>query len=155
MQQTIVGISLGTRIIGIAVYRIGLVDWQIKSFRDRQNAQRMYAISGSLLRLCSEYDCHVVTIKLPHRLESHKSVLDLYRHLERKMKAHGITVTTYTLEDIKKVMPDGGSKSKLSRWVAVNYPELHDVYRRDRANDNTYHTKLFEAVAAVHCYIHT
>lgn len=155
MAQSIIGISLGTRTMGVAIMRNRhLLDWQIKTFKGVMNQQKLYMISGAILKLIKDYDAKEITIKMPHKADTHKNITTLNRHLTNILTAHNIAMHYYTLEDIKAAL-GVGNKQELLTWATNGkYKELRFVYAKEQTSKNSYHIKLFEAVAALHTHIH-
>lgn len=102
MLQGIIGISLGTRSIGIVVIRKGqLVNWQVKSFREKMNQQKLHMISGAVLKFIRENNSNTVILKMPHRDHTYATISLLKKHLLKSLITHGISVHVYSLSDIK------------------------------------------------------
>lgn len=155
LQHSILGISLGSRSIGIAVMRNErLIDWQIKSFADAMNEQKLHIITGSIVRLIRDNDIASLVLKLPLSLELHANLVALKKHLLKTCASKGIAVTSYTLSDIKALVGEGVcNKQELAACMVTQYPELRFVYMKEQHARNSYYLKLFEAVAVLH--IHT
>lgn len=155
-QHATLGISLGSRSIGIAVMRNErLIDWQIKSFADAMNEQKLHIITGSILKLIRDNDIASLVLKLPLSLELHANLVALKKHLLKTCAAKGIAVTCYTLSYIKAFVGERVcNKQDLATCMVTLYPELRFVYMKEQHARNSYYLKLFEAVAALHVYIH-
>ena len=105
MLQNMLGISIGTRSIGIAVIRRGhLLDWQVKSFKGKMNQQKLYMISGAVLKLIRENSSKEVILKMPHKSHIYTNVELLKKHLTKSLATHKIPVHTYSLSDIKTAL---------------------------------------------------
>lgn len=150
------GISLGSRSIGIALMRNGkLVDWQVKSFTDAMNEQKLHFIAGSLMKVVREHGVASVVLKLPLAYEVHINIVTLKKHLLKAFNAKDITVECCTLRDIKTALSKTVcNKQELATCMVALYPELRFVYLQEQKARNCYYLKLFEAVAALHIHIH-
>jgi RNase H-fold protein (predicted Holliday junction resolvase) len=156
MAQSIIGISIGTRSIGIAVIRKGqLLDWQMKSFKGRMNQQKLYMISGAVLKLMREYNSSEVVFKMPDKSQAYTNIALLKKHLTKSLTAHKDSIYFYSLSDIKSSLDVSiRNKQRLLEWGASNYRQLKIVYLKELKNKNSYYIKLFEAVAVLHIHIH-
>lgn len=156
MPQNMLGISIGTRSVGIAVFRKGhLVEWQVKSFKGKMNEQKPYMISGAILKLVREYDCKEVVIRMPNKAHNYENVILLKKHLSKSLTNRRIPIYWYSLSDIKEGLDISiCNKQELLDWTANNYTQLRLVYAKEKKNKNSYYVKLFEAVAALHIHIH-
>jgi len=153
--HAILGISLGSRSLGIAVMRNGkLLDWQVKSFAEAMAPQKLHMITGAVMRVVKEYDVGSVSIKLPVAFEMHTNLVALKRHLFKVLAAWSIPIHSYPLSDIKRALGDAVcNKEQLATCIATLYPELRFVYLKEQQARNPYYRKLFEAVAVLHIRI--
>lgn len=156
MDQSIIGISIGTRSIGIALIRERqLLDWQVKSFKGKMNQQKLYMISGAVLNLMRKYNSTEVVFKMPDRSQVYENVALLKKHLTKSLMSHNVVIYFYSLTDIKTALGVSiYNKQKLLEWGAGTYKQLKVTYVKELKNKNSYYIKLFEAVAVLHIHIH-
>jgi hypothetical protein len=156
MAQSIIGISIGTRSIGIALIRNGqLLDWQVKSFKGKMNQQKLYMISGAVLKLTREYHSAEVVFRMPDKSQIYTNITLLKKHLTKALTAHKVAIHFYSLADIKSALgPTVCNKQKLLEWGADTYRQLKVIYLKEQKNKNSYYIKIFEAVAVLHIHIH-
>lgn len=156
MPQNMLGISIGTRSVGIAIFRKKqLVDWQVKSFKGKMNEQKPYMISGAILKLLREYECNEVVLRVPNKAHCYKNIILLKKHLSKSIANRKIPIHCYSLVDIKKGLDVSiRNKKELLDWAVNRYIQLRFVYEKEQKNKNSYYIKLFEAVAVLHIHIH-
>lgn len=157
MPQNIIGISLGTRTTGIVIVRGGhLIDWQVKSFKGKMNRQKLFMISGAVIKLLQEYDTTEIIMKIPDKAYSYTNVVSLKKHLEKVFASRKIPIHCYTLTDIKTSLGVSiSNKEQLLDWGAKQFKELRRVYAIEQRNANPYYIKLFEALAAIFIHINS
>lgn len=146
----VLGISPGTRVIGLAVMRDGeLIDFRVKSFKETFTRAKMQDILDTIFAFCDYNGVKTICLKKVDPLKSSPQLDRLVRNIQRQAKRHGIKVRSYSLSDLDY---DARSKRKLTRdglaeQVAEKHPELRHAYIRERNNRTEYYTKMFEAVA--------
>lgn len=157
MAHSTIGISIGTRTIGIAVISNNhLVDWQVKSFKGKMNQQKLYMISGALLSLIAQYDCTEAVFKLPDKPQSYINIIVLKKHLVKAFTRRTISLHFYCLSDIKsRIHPPIHNKQQLTTWAVAHYKELRFVHFKQKRSKTSYYSKLFEAVSVLHIHIHS
>jgi hypothetical protein len=149
-NQTILGISLGTRTIGYVILQDReLYDWGVKSFREKWSEKKIVHIMRSIERLVEDNDVDNVSIKLPKRFESYITLKVLQNSLNMMFSNRAISVYTSSLNNLKLwySIDDKSPKSCLEEYVSSHYPVL---CRKTNLSDagHKYYMKLYEALAA-------
>ena len=150
MAGALLGISPGTRIIGIAVIIKGeLVEWKVKSFKEKWCREKQTAILSIIEKLIEHYDVKVLSLKKIDPLKSSKQLDSLVVAIEKLGKNKGIEVKGYSLADLDYGNRSGkrDGKVKLTEKIVEKYPELKKEYFKERNNRRDYYTKMFEAIA--------
>ncbi len=149
-SRHILGISLGTRTIGMAMIVNGtLVDWYTKSFKQQWSDEKKELILETIDRMLEWYGIDSFAIKVPNLLEQHPTVSELYREINFLAQQKGIITEAYTIDSLKEFCGiDVYNKETLRKKVVSWYPELQFEFDSDSEKKNGYHTKLFEAVLA-------
>ncbi len=146
---TRLGISIGTRTVGIAVaaYR-ELEEWQVKSFKDSWSKQKLIIICAEIKKLAISYKVKQVLIKLPETGSA--AVSALVHAIEILLQKLSVMVSILSLSDVKQGWGDNSiNKKELVALVVRQYPFLERLYLREQAAKTMYYIKLFEAVALV------
>ncbi len=151
-----IGISIGTRSIGIAVFeKRRLEEWQIKSFKEKMSTGKLWMISDSVLKLMQDYGCTEVVFKTPNKCQTYTNVALLKKHLIKTLTEYNYSVYFYSISEIKTALGVSiKNKKKLLEWSVRTYKNLEKAYEKEQEIKNCYYIKLFEAVAVLHVHIH-
>ena len=153
--KALLGISPGTRVIGLAViYKGELVEWKIKTFKEMWSKDKRKAILQTIDRLCEYHRIQVIVLKKIDPLRSSPQLDILVAAIIRQAERHHIKVQQYSLSDLDYDLQTGKKQTKdsLSEQMVRKHPELYKSYLRERNNRREYHTKMFEAVAMAEQY---
>ena len=153
--KAVLGISPGTRVVGLAVIRDGeLVEWKVKTFKETWSTEKRKAILGTIRRLCQYHTVGALCIKKIDPLRSSPQLDRLMRNFVKQAKRYGIKAQLYSLSDLDYDLRTGKrqTKDKLAEQVAEHHPEVKDAYLRERNNRREYYTKMFEAIAMAEQY---
>ena len=149
-QKNVLGISLGTRAVGIAVIYDGeLRDWYVKSFKGKWSEEKKELILDAIDRMLERYDIEMFAIKVPSLIERHTTVLELHRDINFLAQQKGIITNTVTIDDLKSFCGKTvTNKNGMQVAALAMFPELQHEYSRASKGLNGYYVKLFEAVLA-------
>lgn len=149
VAKTLLGISPGTRIFGLAVLKHGeLVEWKVKTFKEKWSKEKEKAILSMIEKLCMYYQVHTISIKKLNPLHSSVQLDLLYDAILRLAARVGVKIASYSLSDLDYEERDGRrTKEVLSAHVAGRHPVLKQAYQQERNNRKEYYTKMFEAIA--------
>lgn len=147
MDGSVIGVSLGTRIAGIAVMkRKELLVYKVKTFKGVWSKEKENEIIDLFERIFEHYQAKHLGIKIISPLHSSKAVDDLIGSLIQRAKEKGIKVSSFPLYEIKKSL--GLSKRQnVNEYVVNKYLELRKEYEHEQNSFNVYYTKMFEAIA--------
>jgi hypothetical protein len=149
-EKCILGISPGTRVVGIAVLLNGeLIEWKVKTFSERWSSEKRKAILETVKALCAYHNIGLLSIKKVDPLRSSKELDRLIRSLVKQAKRQEIKVRLFALSQLDYGMRSGRrqTKRRLSEDVVERYPEVKHEYLKERNNRQEYYTKMFEAIA--------
>lgn len=144
--KTILGLSVNTRTIGLALLSQGqLKDLAIQLRKEPWTPQKKERILASLRPWCS-YSIHSIALSMPR--ESHltreiKELLDVIRLFFTKEK---ITLKAYPVKAVYQFCGNARKRTELMAKLVLLHPELIGYYQKETANKNKYYIKLFEAV---------
>lgn len=150
MANTILGISPGTRSFGIAVLdKEGLSECQVRTFKGQWSKGKMMMILNILEKLYGRYGIEHVALKETLQAQNAKNARELIRHIIARAKRNGISVSRYTIHDLKReVAPsEKHSMEEIMEFLSVTYPMLKNYYLKEKRNLNSYYVPVFEAVA--------
>jgi hypothetical protein len=150
MAKALLGISPGTRIVGLAVmYKGELLEWKVKTFRERWSAKKQKAILATIGRLCDYHGIQAIAVKKVDPLRSSPQLDGLVAAIATLAEGKHIKLWQFSLSDLDYDVRNKKKQTKgdLSEQVADKHPELRRQYLRERNNRNDYHTKMFEAIA--------
>jgi hypothetical protein len=149
-SRVILGISPGSRIIGLAVIISGeLVEWKVKSFKEKWCCDKRAAILSVIEKLFDHYDVSVISLKKMDPLKSSFQTDALVLSIEQLGERKKVEVLRYSLSDLdydsRPNKRDG--KTKLPEQVVEKHPVLKKEYFKEMNNRREYYIKMFEAVA--------
>ena len=153
--KAILGISPGTRVIGLAVIKDGeLVEWKVKTFKEMWSGSKRKAILHTIDRLCEYHNVGVLSLKKIDPLRSSPQLDKLITAISKQAIRNHIKVNMYSLSDLDYDLRTGKKQTKdnLSEQVAEKHPELKHEYLQERNNRREYYTKMFEAIAMAEQY---
>jgi len=145
------GISPGTRVIGVAVIQNRkIAATQVHSFGGKWSTKKLLKICNLLTSYMKMYHASAIAIKIPDELPVSRSYVELIGGLNVFFERHTIQPVYYTLSELKQhCCPKGkANKNALAECMAVKYPDLFVEYAKAQDKRDKYYHKLFEAVAA-------
>ncbi len=150
MAKALLGISPGTRTVGLAVmYKGELIEWKVKTFREEWSTKKQKAILATIERLCEYHGIQGIAIKKVDPLRSSPQVDMLVAAIATFAETKHIKLWQFSLSELDYDVRSNKKKTKseLSEQVADKHPQLRERYLRERNNRREYHTKMFEAIA--------
>lgn len=153
MATTILGISPGTRIIGIGVIQNGeLVEWQVKTFKGRWSQEKLTLILGMIQSLSEFFNVNTIALKSVSPLRSSPHLLKLTNQIIALSEKIQVSLVQLSIHDLKWKAGSHGKNSigELMEFMTEQYPVLKRAYLKERNNLNPYYLKMFEAIAAAH-----
>lgn len=148
---TVLGISPGTKFVGLAVICNGsLVYHAVRSFPGTWSGTKLRTIIHALEQVLSRCQATQVAIKIPDRLPDSLGFTQLLGALNVLCERRADERQYYTLSEIQEEHCTDGPQTctELMRVIVARYPELMPEYRKELANKNKHYIKVFEAVAA-------
>ena len=143
------GISPGTRTMGLAVLRHGeLIEWRIKTYKGVWSKEKLAYILRAIEKMCDYYQVTSVAIKKvdPRRASPQLEVLT--EHLIAFAKEKQFSIATYSLPEL---MEATGRQQRnlhyaIEESMLERYPIVRKEYQKERNNKRRYYAKMFEAV---------
>lgn len=155
MAGVVLGISPGTRIIGLAVVINGeLVEWKVKSFKEKWCPEKQTGIISIVDRLIDYYGVKAISLKKIDPLKSSNQLDSLMAAIEKLGIDRNIAFNKYSLTQLAYDHQSGIriGKAKLAETIVERHPELKKEYFKEVNSQVEYYSKMFEAVAlAEHC----
>ena len=152
-MQNILGISLGTRLMGIAVKYDGeLTDFRVRTFYGAWNSEKQKEMIESILETINKYDIQKIVVKTPKPFHCSQSINDLTNEILRLAQKFGIRVIVCTISMLVRNNKEHAvhNKQSLIQSIIRKYPlhrQLVDLYDKERKKHAPYYVKLFEAIA--------
>jgi Holliday junction resolvasome RuvABC endonuclease subunit len=149
LNQTILGISPGTRSIGIGVIRDGeLLDARVKTFPGKWSESKQKTILGAISKLINDFNVTAVFLKTIHESRSSAALNQLIYEIKNLLEKRKTKFCLYTIIDLKRHCLErrSGNRRTLMEQITEKYPEL--MFDRDKEikSRNKYYTKMFEAI---------
>jgi Holliday junction resolvasome RuvABC endonuclease subunit len=149
LPQTILGISPGTRSLGIAIIRDGeLLDARIKTFPGKWSDSKRKTIVGAILRFLEDFSVTDVTLKTIHEARGSAALNQLIYDIKDIAEKRKLKFVIHTINDLKKYLlkENNGRKEIISTYIVEKFPELYSDAEKERKNRHNYYIKMFEAV---------
>ncbi|PQJ12989.1 hypothetical protein CJD36_004390 [Flavipsychrobacter stenotrophus] len=150
MAKALLGISPGTRIVGLAVIEEGeLVKWKVKTFKAAWSSKKRKMILDAIDNICGNYNIHKIAIKKIDAQRSSPQLDRLIVAISKLSERNAIPIAEYSLSDLDYDKRSNArlTKGRLSEEVAARHPKLRYKLLRERGNRTEYYTKMFEAIA--------
>src|SRR4051812_17286372 len=117
----ILGISPGTRSMGIAIWKGNrLSEWQIKAFKGTWGETKLRDILYTIKELIEHFEVSLLTLKVPNTFHSSDALDRLYLELHRLARNLKVKVKHSSLSELKQICSDEPSftKADLVRTIA-------------------------------------
>lgn len=149
MVTNILGISTGTRIIGIAMMRNSeLIDYRVKCFKERWTKEKQSCIVTYIEKVIEYYGIAMVAVKSLDPTRSSRQLEHLTDQIKQAAERKRVMVHSYANVTVKLGLGiKDTSKAGLIAHIAELYPELRRTYLKEINNRHRYYEKMFEAVA--------
>lgn len=148
-SRAILGISPGTRTMGLAVIRDGeLIEWRVKTFKGRWSKEKLRYILNAVGKMCNYFGVTGLAIKKIDPIKASTQLELLTNRLTAQVQKKGMRIRTYSIHDLNEVT---GRKQRnlhhaIAEYVLEIYPGLQLEYLRERNGKREYYSKMFEAV---------
>lgn len=143
------GISPGTRFIGIAIFKDGmLLDCRTKTFPGKWTAKKCRTILNVLDTIFLENRVTAVAVKVPDANSHLKHFDTVLGCINVICERNSIIPKYYTLSQLKRKhsKTEVVNKKVLLASIALQYPELQALYHKSQRNKSKYFERMFEAV---------
>ncbi|KAB2912895.1 MAG: hypothetical protein F9K23_18405 [Bacteroidetes bacterium] len=154
--QSIIGISTGTKHLGIAIEKNGeLIEWKTCRFRGTWSPQKLHTIIRYIEKHLTEYSIHAIALKIPKANTQSSGLMELKEAIVQLAKDSNTPVYTYTIRDLRSRYSVKGVSYRLALMYALcdAKPELKREFNREVKYKSGYYFKIFEAAACIElCY---
>lgn len=156
MVVTILGISAGTRTIGIAVLRgDDLIEWQVKTFKAQWSKEKLKSILQTVDGLIEYFKVDALALKETSPVRSSANLKKVIQSMIELARKKRIKYSRYSLDDLKQQSSSNwkNTKDDLMEFIAEKYPILRKEYLKERNNVRPYYLRMFEAIGAARILI--
>ena len=150
LGHTILGISPGTQIMGIAVFEGKvLVDRGCKIFKGKYSDSKLEKIIKTIERYVEDYEVEALALKVNSERSTSTFMEEIISKVIDFAKDKGLPVYQYTIDEIKKCFSDCeiNNKIELLEKTVERIPELLYEYKKELKKGEGYYIRMFEAVA--------
>jgi hypothetical protein len=153
MNCIILGISPGTRLIGIAVLVNGkLINYRVQTFKEKCSKKKVDKILRLIDKVCLRHRVNLIALKIPKPVRSSKGIDKVIEGILLYGKDKGISIAQCNPSKLREVVREGKwAKNKLIEVMAQKFPELTMEYQKEIIGTRPYYAKMFEAVACTYC----
>lgn len=153
---TILGLSIGTKHIGIAVEDgKELIEWRVRRFRGKWSDDKLRVILRYLGKIITKHQVEAITVKIPETHYHTSAFAALKNGLTALAKKRKVPIYGYTIRDLKSWyrVQRNTFKEALMETILDIRPELNHEYLKEKKYRTGYYIRIFEAVATIHlCY---
>jgi len=152
-STAILGVSPGTRTMGLAVLRRGeLIEWRVKTFKGNWSKEKRDYILGTIKRMCDYFQVTAIAVKKVDPLRSSTPLNVLTAHLIAHAQRNGMPIAAYSLPELSAL---SGAKQRnmhgaIAELTLDAYPEVRREYLKEKNNKRKYYFKMFEAILCAH-----
>lgn len=151
LTETICGISIGTRVIGLAIRKhLELIDWRILTFKTAWSDRKQDKILKKILAFLSKYQVGCLVIKTPPKKYQSDHLKTLISDITIQLRTDQIPYNLVSVNELKQYCfpNEKSNKYKIASFVANSHPELRAIVDREQKLKTKHYTKVFEAVVA-------
>lgn len=155
--MAILSISTNTRLLGLAIItEQGLQDFSIRLYKAPWSPRKANLMITGLEPCVRQYCPKTVILSIPPLHYQTKEWQMFKNLLCNHFAARGIAVQLCEHTKLHALCtPDvRPTKDALMQSMALAYPQLRRLYKRELRNKHRYYIKLFEAVGAAHLAMH-
>lgn len=152
---TILGISPGTKYVGLAIQRNGvLYDWRVKHYKGAWSDDKLEKVANFIENLIIKHIISHVACKVPHASRTSKALTLLIERIRKIANEYKLQFHLYFIDELKDWFQENiRNKKSLGAYLTIQYPELTRIFVQESKSRHQYHTKAFEAIAAlVRCH---
>lgn len=152
-SKRVLGISLGTRKLGIAVVQGDRVPYfASKAFFGAWSEKKPQRIIALIDRYVSKFQINHIAIKTPRVTVESPKLSALQAIIEQWVIEKGIEIQTYTVTECKQALGlhKRANKEKCMKLLVEQFPPLQSKYEQEMKNKTAHYEKLFEAIAVAH-----
>ena len=149
-MRDILGISLGTRLVGLAVvYDDELIDFRVRKFYDVWSNEKRTEVIASITQTVKRYGIKKIVVKTPKPYHCSQSITDLTDDIIALGEQHSIRVIVCTIATILRKNKDENKQSLMQSMLRKysEHKQLERLYAKEQKNHAPYYAKLFEAIA--------
>ncbi len=149
-SQTVLAINPGTRYLGMAVFHGNqLQDWRVKILKGRWSKEKLKKALTIISTWIERHRPDLLAIKRLHPSRSSRGLNSLQTQIQRICLRKKLPLTQYSIKYLETVFCPEERKNKrsLAEAVAADYPELYHELNIEKLRKNSYHMRMFEAVA--------
>jgi len=139
--------------MGMAIaYNGELCDFRVRTFYGKWTEEKRRGMVANIERAIERYGITRLAVKTPKPAHCTQRIRDLISDIERLSEQRHIKLSVCTISALKRQYNGqiSGNKQALIRAIIEKYPQypqLAEIYSKERSNHNAYYVKLFEAIA--------
>jgi len=145
----ILGVSAGTRYVGIAVLDgPNLIDWKVQTFPRSWSKQKEQVIVNAISTICRTYAITTIAIKSPDPIRSSTALLQLTEKIHAHAEANRFEIYQYNLMDIFHYCHGKGKNihEGISEYIRERYPLFTRECHQEQKASYPYYSRMFEAI---------
>jgi hypothetical protein len=126
-----------------------LKDWRVKILKGRWSKEKLKKALTIISTWIERYRPDLLVIKRLHPSRSSRGLNSLQTQIQRLCLKKKLNLTQYSIKYLETLFCQEERKNKrsLAEAVAADYPELYFELNIEKLRKNSYHMRMFEAVA--------
>jgi len=148
--KRILGINPGTRYLRLAVFHdTELLDWRVKTFRGKWSKKKEKRILEIITEQIELYDINGLAIKKLYPSRGSKNLKLLVSRIKALAKRNRIMVQSFSINQLERyyLSDEKPNRRNLAEKIVSEYPVLVHELEKEKSHENSYHLRMFEAVA--------
>jgi len=150
-SRAVLGLSIGTRKIGAAVIKNNHLECaRVFVFAGRWSEIKLQRMLRKIKYKVYKYHIDSFSLKIPPSSHHTIGLKALIKAIKEYCKDRDITLHICTFKELKahRMAEEIKNKKMLVQALGNKYPQLYFKAKKEQANRNMHHTRMFEAVAA-------
>ena len=149
-QLTVLGINPGSKYLGISVFNgPELKDWRIKTIKGKWSKEKMEKFKIIISDYIQKFNLDALAIKKLDPSRSSEKLDKLVFEIKVLSEKKDLRVYQYSIKQQENFFSgkEKINKQVLAEKVASEYPVLVHELSKENSHKNSYHIRMFEAVA--------
>lgn len=149
-DSPVLGLSLGTRILGVAIVKgKELRLWQTKRWKRKWCPQKKEMLIAYVHDLITRYGITAIGVKIPPRGHFSHGLIELVSELSKASAVNHLPLKNFRIQELKRMCSQQSlNRDGMMQCIIKRFDFLQSHYLKEHSNKHSYHVKMFEAILA-------